>query len=181
VGRVLGAALRRRGGPRRQPRRPLRPALRTWRQFAALEPELAAAGEALFRAFTLVFLATLRPDGAPRVHPVTITLRDGGLYIVAVAGTPKALDLARDGRYALHSFPHLPGGTLDSYVDDEFTCAGRAVLVEDRSLREAVAAVHNDTCGDDDSLFRLDLDRAHHKTREAGRAVYRRWRAPRSQ
>jgi hypothetical protein len=149
----------------------------TWGEFALQSPPLAAAGEKLLRLFTLAFVATVRRDGAPRVHPMTITIHDGGLYVFPVLSTPKARDFERDGRYALHAFPHLPNGTLDSYVDDEFTCAGRGIRIEDADLRGAVTAVHNDSVGAEDSLFRLDLDRAHHKTRVKGGAVYVRWSA----
>jgi hypothetical protein len=150
----------------------------TWGEFASEAPTLAAAGEELFGAFTLAFVATIRADGWPRVHPMTITVYDGGLYVFPVHSTPKAQDFERDGRYALHAFPHLPDRTLDSYVDDEFTCAGRGVRVEERALRDAIIAVHNDNVAAEDSLFRLDLDRAHHKTRVRGRAVYTRWSTP---
>ena len=149
----------------------------TWAELAADEPGLAIEGERLLRPFTLAFLATVRADGGPRVHPVTITLHEGRLYVFLVDGTPKRRDLLRDPRYALHSFPSFPGGTVDSYVDDELVLSGTARPVEHASLREAVAAVHNDTVREDDLLFELDVERAQHKTRRDGRAVYARWRA----
>jgi hypothetical protein len=149
----------------------------TWAELAADEPELAEAGERIFRAFTLAFLATVRADGGPRVHPVTITVHGGRLYAFLVHGTPKRSDLLRDARYALHSFPSFPGGTVDSYVDDEVVLFGTARPVEDTETRAAVAAVHNDTVHGRDLLFELDVDRAQHKTRREGKAVYTRWRA----
>ena len=149
----------------------------TWGQFAELEPELAGSGSRLLHAFTLGYLATLNRDGAPRVDLVTVTVHAGGLYAFVVHGTPKRANLERDGRYALQSFPHFRRGTLDSFVDDEFAVGGVAVPIDDPVVRGAVAAVHNDTVHERDRLFRLDLDRAHHKTRVEGKAVYRRWRA----
>jgi hypothetical protein len=151
----------------------------TWGEFAAAEPELASEGKALFRAFTLGHLATIDGDGAPRVDLVTVTIHDGGLYAFVVHGTPKRANLERDGRYALQSFPRFRRGTLESFVDDEFSLRGRAVPIDDPAERATVACVHNDTVHERDRLFRLDLDRAHHKTRVDGRAVYRRWHAPR--
>jgi hypothetical protein len=150
----------------------------SWGEFAAAAPGLAAAGERIFRAFTLAYLATMRADGGPRVHPVTITVHDGGLYAFLVQGTPKRADLLRDGRYALHSFPLFPDGTVASYVDEEFYVTGIAAPVDDPSLRERVAAVHNDTVHERDLLFRFDLERVQHKTRVDGRAAYARWREP---
>jgi nitroimidazol reductase NimA-like FMN-containing flavoprotein (pyridoxamine 5'-phosphate oxidase superfamily) len=147
----------------------------TWADVAAAAPALARDGEGLLRDFTLGYLATVRRDGGPRVHPVTITVYDGRLYAFLVRGTPKRADLLRDPRFALHSFPSFPGGTTDSYVDDELVVFGTARPVEDAATRAAVAAVHNDTVHDGDLLFELDVDRAQHKTRRDGKAVYSRW------
>jgi nitroimidazol reductase NimA-like FMN-containing flavoprotein (pyridoxamine 5'-phosphate oxidase superfamily) len=149
----------------------------TWAELAAAEPDIACAGERLFRAFTLAFLATVRADGGPRVHPVTITVHDGRLYVFLVHGTPKRADLLRDPRFALHSFPSFPGGTVESYVDDEVVLFGRAAPVEDAETRAAVAAVHNDTVHERDLLLELDVERAQYKTRRDGKALYRRWPA----
>jgi nitroimidazol reductase NimA-like FMN-containing flavoprotein (pyridoxamine 5'-phosphate oxidase superfamily) len=149
----------------------------TWAELAAAEPDLAVAGERIFRAFTLAFLATVRDDGGPRVHPVTITVHDGRLYVFLVEGTPKRSDLLRDPRYALHTFPSFPGGTVDSYVDDEVVLFGTARPVEGADTRAVVAAVHNDTVHERDLLFELDVERAQSKTRCDGKAVYTRWRA----
>jgi nitroimidazol reductase NimA-like FMN-containing flavoprotein (pyridoxamine 5'-phosphate oxidase superfamily) len=147
----------------------------TWAEIAAGAPELAREGERLFRVFTLAYLATVRADGGPRVHPVTITVHDGRLYVFLVRGTPKRSDLLRDPRYALHSFPSFPGRTTGSYIDDEAVVFGTARPIEDPATRAAVAAVHNDSVHDGDLLFELDVDRAQHKTRRDGKAVYNRW------
>lgn len=146
-----------------------------WSALAQQRPELASAGESLFRAFTIGYLATIRPDGSPRVHPVTVTLHDGGLYISTVIGTRKAYDLRRDGRFALHAFPRFPDDA--GWHDEEFMVGGRAEEVADPAERAAVLAVHNDTVAPEDPLWHLLLDRAMHKHRVDGRAVIERWRA----
>ena len=76
----------------------------TWTEFSRLQPALADAGRRQFYHFGigLSFLATVRPDGAPRVHPVCPVVSEAGLHLLIVAG-PKRQDLHRDGRYALHS------------------------------------------------------------------------------
>jgi hypothetical protein len=128
----------------------------------------------MLRGFTLGYLATLRPDGSPRVHPVTVTVHETGIYLYAVASTPKGRDLRRDARYAMHAFPTFVDG---EFRDDEFAFGGAAVEIADRSLYDAVAALHNDTIHDGDSMFRLDLSWALHKRREPGvGSVYLRWR-----
>ena len=51
----------------------------TWEEFAVAEPELAEAGCSLLYQFGvgLAFLATVRKDGAPRLHPVCPVLSSG--------------------------------------------------------------------------------------------------------
>lgn len=135
---------------------------------------MAVAGEALFRAFTIAYLATVRPDGSPRAHPVTVTLHGGGLFVSAAAGTRKAYDLRRDGRFALHAFPRFPDPS--GRQDEEFMVGGRAEEVVDDATRAAVLAGLSDTVAPDDPLWRLMLDRAMHKHRVEGRLVTDRWR-----
>jgi Pyridoxamine 5'-phosphate oxidase len=148
-----------------------------WPEFAASAPELAECGVQLLRSFTLGYLATLRPDGSPRVHPVTVTVHESGLYVYAVARTPKRRDLERDPRYALHSFPRFDEG---EYFDDEFAIGGTAAKIADAELYAEVARAHNDTIHEGDVMFRLDLGWAVHKRREPGQgAVYLRWRLAR--
>lgn len=105
----------------------------TWGEFSRSEPGLADAGKALLYQFGvgLAFLATVRPDGGPRVHPVCPLLHDGGMFAFIVPG-PKQADLHRDGRYSLHSFP-CPDN------EDAFYCTGSAHAVGDPELRGALA------------------------------------------
>jgi hypothetical protein len=128
----------------------------------------------MLRAFTLGYLATLKADGSPRVHPVTITLEPTGLYFYAVAATPKVRDLRRDPRFAMHAFPRFEAG---DFYDDEFSFGGLATEITDDVLYADVATRHNDTLHEGDVMFRLDLTWAIHKRREPGLgAVYLRWR-----
>jgi len=105
----------------------------TWKEFETRAPALASAGRKLLYQFGpgLAYLATVRKDGAPRLHPICPTIVDGALYAFILNKSPKRGDLARDGRYALHTFP-VPDG------DDEFLLMGRAVAVDDSGLRTAV-------------------------------------------
>jgi len=78
----------------------------SWSDFKARQPELARSGAALLYHFGvgLAFLATVRADGGPRLHPMCPLLTETGLYGFIVP-SPKQRDLHRDGRYAMHSFP----------------------------------------------------------------------------
>jgi hypothetical protein len=93
----------------------------TWAEFANDEPELAAFG--LERIVgRIVYQATLRLDGSPRVHPVSPWLATGLLCVSFRATSPKLNEVAHDARYALHSA--LPWG--DHMGDHgEFMARGR--------------------------------------------------------
>ena len=148
----------------------------SWAAFARAEPAIAAAGERLLRAFTIGYLATIRRDGSPRLHPVTVTLADGDLYVVTIAESRKTADLRRDRRYALHAFPHSP--TDEGWDDEELVVHGAASEVTDAARREAILRVHNDTVADADPMWALDIEGAFHKHRVDGRVVEDSWRRP---
>jgi hypothetical protein len=135
----------------------------TWIEFSRQQPALANAGRRQFYHFGigLAFLATVRPDGAPRVHPVCPVISEAGLHLLIVAG-PKRQDLRRDGRFALHSETCLP-----PRQDDGFAVAGRAEQVTDAALRQVVRArVLAERDGniwpsfDEDTIFELAIERA---------------------
>src|SRR5213076_1512874 len=80
----------------------------------------------------LAFLATVRKDGAPRLHPLCPVLSDDRLFVLITPASPKRHDLLRDGRYALQTFPQPKPGS------DEFYVAGKALPVDDEATRAAV-------------------------------------------
>jgi len=105
-----------------------------WGEFARLRPELAAGGHDLFCQFGvgLAFLATVRPDGAPRLHPICVVPTDEGLYGLIIPSL-KLRDLQRDGRYTLHSYPSPEN-------EDAFSLTGTAVVHEAATMRSEVIA-----------------------------------------
>ena len=104
-----------------------------WADFAAVAPDLAAAGARLLdRANGAALLATVRGADAPRLHPVTVAIVAGGLYVFLL-DSAKRRDLVEDGRFALHSHQ-------DPAEPDEFSIRGRASLVPQGDLRDRVAA-----------------------------------------
>ena len=106
----------------------------TWRQFQADRPDLAEAGRRLFYQYGvgLAFLATVRADGGPRVHPICPVITDEGLFAFIVPG-PKLGDLRRERRYAMHSFPR-------EHDEDAFYVTGRVEEVADARRRDRIAA-----------------------------------------
>jgi pyridoxamine 5'-phosphate oxidase-like protein len=80
----------------------------TWRELAAAAPELARLGRSRLEAPRVALLATLRPDGSPRVSPVEPFLTAGELVFGSMARSQKTRDLARDPRCVLHSIVTAP-------------------------------------------------------------------------
>ena len=146
----------------------------TWAEFAADAPGLAEAGRALLfhPGVGFGYLATVRADGSPQVHPV-MPLIAGGRLEVFVVPSPKLGDLRRDGRYALHS-------AQDERVNDEFCIEGRAELVESEERRAAALAAHPVSVGADHVLVELAIERAllaQYASPPAWPPAYRRWSA----
>jgi hypothetical protein len=108
----------------------------TWNEFERHQPALADAGRQQLYQFGigLAFLATIRPGGGPRVHPVCPVISPAGLHLLIKAG-PKQRDLRRDGRYALHSETCPP-----PRQDDGFAVTGRAREVTGAGVIGAVRA-----------------------------------------
>src|SRR5215213_8899952 len=101
----------------------------SWGDFRRARPDLADAGRGLMYQFGvgLAFLATVRSDGGPRVHPMCPVIAESGLFAFLVP-SPKRDDLHRDGRYAMHSFPADEN-------EDAFYLTGRAASVRDPERR----------------------------------------------
>lgn len=124
----------------------------SWSEFAADEPRLADAIRLLMQQYGPGFgyLATVRADGGPRVHPVSPVITDEGLFCFII-DSPKRRDLERDGRYALHSFP-------PEESDDEAYVAGLARPVTDPARVARLAAAHRAEPRADWRLFEFTVD-----------------------
>ena len=139
---------------------------------------LADTGRALLCQYgpPLGFLATVRRDGGPRLHPFCPIVAEGGLWAYILRESPKGADLRRDPRFALHALPPTD-------VDDEFFVRGRAAPhdpADDLKAAILVAAHPATVGGDDEQLFELHLDRvllATYSHRGQWPPVYERWEA----
>ena len=153
----------------------------TWNEFAAAQRDLADIGRSLLFQFKvgLGFLATVRKDGAPRLHPVCPVLSNDRLVVLVTPTSPKRHDLLRDGRYALQTFPQPKPGS------DEFYIAGKAVLVDDHATRGDILHDATHMADASESAFELWIDRVMHTSWERVltpqmRSQHRKWRAPAS-
>ncbi len=125
----------------------------SWSEFLVAEPQLASAIRALLQQYGpgMGYLATVRPDGGPRVHPVSPVLADQ-LYVFVIA-SPKRHDLERDGRYALHSYP-------PEESDDEAYLTGHARPVTDPAVITRLAEALRASPMVDWRLFEFDITTA---------------------
>jgi hypothetical protein len=148
-----------------------------WGDFARAEPEMAKDGRDLFYrvGIGLGYLATVRKDGGPRVHPFCPVIAGDGIYGF-IGASAKRLDLQRDGRYAIHSFPA-------DEVDDEFYITGSVRLVTDQAEYAAAKASYEASGGKTDggeTLFEFLLEKAmyaKYRPRPDWPPVYRKWSA----
>ncbi len=144
-------------------------AMATWSEFAAAAPALAGTVRDALHQYGpgLAYLATIRPDGGPRLHPVSPAVLDGRLYC-CLLDTPKRRDLDRDGRYALHAFP-----AEDS--DDEVSLRGHARPVIDPDEVARVADALRAVPRADWRLYDLRIDTAMsvRRTGSCSREVWR--------
>jgi len=142
----------------------------SWKHFEQENPQLAAFGrERLHRR--VCYLATVRKDGSPRVHPVSPLIADGHLLVFMEPTSPKGHDLRRDGRYAIHS----------SVVDNdgsggEFTVSGSAHLVESAALRKTADTAHGTQPREQWILFEFEIATAASTVYENDKPVRVHWK-----
>jgi Pyridoxamine 5'-phosphate oxidase len=126
----------------------------SWDGFEAQAPALAAFGaERLTSAPG--YLATIRRDGRPRVHPVAPIIGGGRLFVFMEPTSPKGHDLRDRGWYSLHN------GVLDTFgTGGEFHVSGRATLMDDDEIRAVVTGAAGYQPEDRYILFELGVNEA---------------------
>jgi hypothetical protein len=146
----------------------------SWAEFEQDAPDLATFGRERFTS-QVAYLATVKKDGAPRVHPVTPIVGGGHLFVFMEPTSPKGHDLRRDGRFALHCSVRDSSGE-----SGEFLVSGRAELSDSAELR-SVATTHAPYApADRYFLFELHPERAFStEYPDGGEPVRRRWKNPR--
>jgi hypothetical protein len=124
-----------------------------WGTVAAEAPELAREALTVLESRRHLVLATIRPDGSPRVSGIEVQFLDDELWVGSMWRSPKALDLRRDPRFALH------GGTVDPPEwDGDAKVSGRAVEVDDPLAKQRITAAAGGAPPGPFHLFRLDVE-----------------------
>jgi Pyridoxamine 5'-phosphate oxidase len=144
-----------------------------WADFEREAPDVAAVAARLWpgivalhrgeslpaNCFSVAFLASVRPDGGPRLHPFCPVLAGGRLFAAIPRSSPKGSDLRRDPRCVIHA---LPGPD-----DDELCIRARArdVTADEASRVLVRRVVANSGVGgmietvSHDPLFEFELER----------------------
>ena len=126
----------------------------TWAELTAAVPGLAAFGETKL-GVPPAYLATVRDDGVPRVHPVTPIVGGGHLFLFMEPTSPKGRDLRERAWFALHNgVPNTAGS------GGEFFITGRARLVADDDLRSIAVRSASYEPADRYILFELRVTEA---------------------
>ncbi|HEY8544269.1 MAG TPA: pyridoxamine 5'-phosphate oxidase family protein [Acidimicrobiales bacterium] len=133
----------------------------SWSDFAAAHPDLAERAQQILDRHRHKTLATLRRDGSPRISGIESRFFDGELWLGAMPGSRKALDLRRDPRMALHSNSEEPDDDDPTLWAPDAKVAGLAVEVTDPATFRRIAELE----GVDESeaepgsyhLFRIDV------------------------
>jgi hypothetical protein len=169
---------------------------RSWSRFVAEAPDLAAVAEELWGSvlaldrgertggdvFVIAYLATARPDGAPRLHPFCPIVARGRLFAAIPPASPKGNDLRRDGRCAIHALPgpddlELCVRAFAHEVTEDVTRNDVLAVVARSGVTGMIATTRDHPLFEFD-LVRVDTTRWRDVGKEGTRAERQRWTAP---
>lgn len=142
----------------------------SWKFFEEQQPELAAFGAERLNG-KVAYLATLRKDGSPRVHPMTPIIGQGHLFVFMEPTSPKGHDLQRDGRYAIHCSVSDTSG-----ASGEFIVTGQARLISASEPRALAVQLASYTPADRYILFEFDVESVTSTIYRDGQPLRQNWK-----
>ncbi len=145
----------------------------TWKILEEQQPELAAFGCERLNG-KVAYLATVRKDGSPRLHPMTPIIGQGYFFVFMEPTSPKGHDLQRDGRFAIHCEVSDNSG-----ASGEFSITGHAHLVDDAELRALAVNLASYAVAERYILFEFDIESAASTVYPDDRPVRRFWKRDR--
>ena len=142
----------------------------SWKSLEDQQPDLAAFGAERLNG-KVAYLATVRKDGSPRVHPMTPIIGQGHLFVFMEPTSPKGHDLQRDGRYAIHC-----SVSDNSGASGEFSLTGQAHLIDSPELRTLAMRLASYTPADRYILFEFEIESAASTIYPEDQPVRRPWK-----
>ena len=142
----------------------------SWKILETRAPEIAAFGKARLDG-KVAYLATIRKDGSPRVHPFTPIIGEGRFFAFMEPTSPKGHDLRSDGRFAIHC------SVTDTSGDSgEFIVTGKARPIDDPELRTLATKLCSYKPAERYVLFEFDIESAASTEYKDGEPVRARWK-----
>jgi hypothetical protein len=123
-----------------------------WSEIERDVPDLAVDVRGFMEAGAHKALATLRADGAPRVSATEAIFLGGDLWLGSMWRSPKARDLQRDPRFALHSASADPA----AWVGDA-KVAGSMVEIDDDIAKQRLLEARGGGPPGPFHLFRAEI------------------------
>ncbi len=142
----------------------------SWKFLEDQQPALAKFGVERLNG-KVAYLATIRKDGSPRLHPMTPIIGEGHLFVFMEPTSPKGHNLQRDGRYTIHCSVSDTSG-----ASGEFIVAGQARLIDDLEVRALAARLSSYTPADRYILFEFDVTSAASTIYSEGQPVRQNWK-----
>lgn len=142
----------------------------TWQTFASQSPEMAEFARTRLHN-NVAYLATIRKDGSPRVHPFTPIIGEGHLFVFMEPTSPKSHDLRRDPRYAVHCSVSDTSGE-----SGEVFLSGKARFIEDADMRAVAVRVSPYKPAERYILYELDIESVTVTEYPDGSALRRHWK-----
>ena len=143
----------------------------SWGDFEAAQPDMAAFGKKRLDG-QVAYLATVREDHRPRLHPVTPAIGGGHCFLFVEPSTPKAKDLLENGRFSLHCAMNDSSGS-----SGEFIVNGDVHFTDDVSKRALAESVCSYGPAAKALLFELKINEVHEIQYRFGRAHRKKWLA----
>ncbi len=142
----------------------------SWSTLETQVPEIATFGKARLND-KVAYLAMIRKDGSPRVHPFTPIIGEGHFFTFMESTSPKGHDLRRDSRFAIHC-----SMTDTSGESGEFIITGKAKQIQDPELRALAARLSSYVPAERYVLFEFDIESAVLTEYKDGHPVRNRWK-----
>lgn len=142
----------------------------SWGELQLTSPDVAEFGRQRIDG-KVAYLATVRGNGDPRVHPVTAFLSSTRCFIFAEPDSSKVRDLSRNPRFHLHCAMSDSSGS-----SGEFQMSGKVTEVVAQSFRDEAEANCPFRPSSRAILYELKLLEAVATSYRGGRPERRRWR-----
>jgi|TARA_B100001079_G_scaffold261352_1_gene262408 hypothetical protein len=143
----------------------------SWEKLDHEAPEVAAFGKSRIDG-KVSYLATVRGDGFPRIHPVTAIVGESRCFMFAEPGSSKVKDFRSNDHFCLHC-----GMSDSSGSSGEFQITGEVIQIEDDQIRAEAESICSYRPAGRYLLYELKISEAIATAYRGGRPNRKRWTA----